>query len=136
MRCIRDPDKSCLDYVLCREKLHLLPAPKTDKGTLTSERTLLHKTCVEYLLSGGKGRDSLTTGQKIEAEALSKALNNLIGALSSSRSKLLSFTDCYSMETPQYERQETSSSTVLGHRMTIWRLTQETEKTMNISNGK
>ena len=79
----RDASKTCLDYILRRSKLPFLPAARDDKNVLTSEEKMLrdrHTTYVEYLVTGGKGKDAASQSDRAEIENLSQQVNDIQGA--------------------------------------------------------
>ena len=69
----RDAPQSCLAHVLRRSRLPLLPAPRDDTNVLTSEQKMLldrHRAYLEYLVTGGRGKDAASPNDHLEIEDL------------------------------------------------------------------
>ena len=75
--------RTCLTYVLRRSKLPLLPPPVHDRNVLTSEEKMLwdrHKTYVEYLATGGKGKHSASDSDRAEVDVLCQQVKDVEGS--------------------------------------------------------
>ena len=75
----RDAPESCLGYILRRCKLPLLPAPRNDENVLTSEQKMLrdrHRRYVEYLVTGGVGKDAASPSDHADIESLCQGIHN------------------------------------------------------------
>ena len=76
----RDVPESCLEYVLRQSKLPLLPARMDDKNVLTSEQIMLrdrHRTYVEYLVTGGKGKNGASHDARVEVDDLCQQVHDI-----------------------------------------------------------
>ena len=73
----RDASQSCLAHILRR--LPLIPPPRDDTNVLTSEQKMLrdrHRAYLEYLVTGGRGKDAASPNDLLEIESFSQQFSD------------------------------------------------------------
>ena len=75
----RDHPQTCMEYVMRRSKLPLLPAPRDDRHSLTSEKKMMqerHRMCVQYIERGGSNSGPISDEQRDRIENSSQVFND------------------------------------------------------------